>query len=107
MGMDHNRGRQSVPSGGQFASGGRRVSCALATFGLSRWDAVIPAVELEAIFAEAEETVREVAWHMALEGQRITAETTSRIVRRLVLDALNVNCERSQVIALLGEEQGV
>ena len=47
-----------------------------------------PVVELEAILAEAEETVAEVAWSMALEGQRITDEAASRIVRRLVIDAL-------------------
>jgi hypothetical protein len=67
------------------------VDRALVALDLARWDVVVPAIELEAIFAEAEETVAEVAWQMALEGQRITDEAASRIVRRLVIDTLSLS----------------
>lgn len=64
------------------------VDRALVALDLARWDVVMPAAELQAIFEEAEETAREVAWQMALEAQTLTDAALSRIVRRLVVEAL-------------------
>ncbi len=64
------------------------INRALVALDLARWDVVVPAAELEAMFVEAEETAREVAWQMALEAQRIPDETVSRITRQLVAESV-------------------
>ncbi|MCL4413638.1 MAG: hypothetical protein M1522_02625 [Actinobacteria bacterium] len=64
------------------------INRALVALDLARWDVVVPAAELEAMFTEAEETASEVAWQMALEAQPISDETVSRITRQLVAEAV-------------------
>lgn len=60
------------------------IERAMVALDMARWDEVLPASELEAIFAKAEDIAGAVAWDMALEGQAIGDETVVKIVRTLV-----------------------
>ncbi len=60
------------------------VERAMVALDMERWDTVLPAPELAALLAKAEDMVGTVAWQMALEGQPIGDETVAKLVRAFV-----------------------